>query len=57
MPFGAGYCIPFLLETLPVNTLKIDHSFVLSMTEANNEHSLVEAIVAMAGSLWGWRRR
>jgi EAL domain-containing protein (putative c-di-GMP-specific phosphodiesterase class I) len=47
--FGTGYCGLRYLSALPVDTLKIDKSFIQSMTPANA--SIVAATIAMAHSL------
>jgi len=47
--FGTGYCGLRYLSTLPVDNLKIDKSFIQSMTPANA--SIVAATIAMAHSL------
>lgn len=49
--FGTGYSSLSYLKRFPVDTLKVDKSFVRDMQERGNERSLVEAVVAMANSL------
>ncbi len=49
--FGTGYSSLSYLKRFPLDTLKIDRSFVQDMQAGNSEYSLVEAIVAMARSL------
>jgi diguanylate cyclase (GGDEF)-like protein len=49
--FGTGYSSLSYLKQFPVDTLKIDKSFVRDMHTGSNEHTLVGAILAMAGSL------
>lgn len=49
--FGTGYSSLSYLKMFPVDTLKVDQSFVRDMREGNNENTLVGAIIAMGGSL------
>jgi diguanylate cyclase (GGDEF)-like protein/PAS domain S-box-containing protein len=49
--FGTGYSSLSYLKMFPLDTLKVDKSFVMDMQEGNNEHTLVGAIIAMGGSL------
>lgn len=49
--FGTGYSSLSYLKRFPLDTLKIDRSFIQDMQAGNSEHSLVEAIIAMARSL------
>ncbi|WP_245601082.1 putative bifunctional diguanylate cyclase/phosphodiesterase [Marinobacterium jannaschii] len=49
--FGTGYSSLAQLKELPVDTLKIDRSFVVGMMEDKRGQQIVEAIVAMAHTL------
>lgn len=49
--FGTGYSSLSYLKRFPIDTLKVDKSFVQDMREGNNEHTLVAAIIAMGKSL------
>ncbi len=48
--FGTGYSSLRLLERLPVDTLKIDLSFIRAMSTSPNGATLVSTIVALAGA-------
>jgi len=49
--FGTGYSALSYLREFPVNTLKIDRSFIRDITLSTNNRRLVEAIIAMAHGL------
>jgi len=49
--FGTGYSSLGYLAKLPVNSLKIDGSFVAAMVRERQAKSLVEAIITMAHAL------
>jgi diguanylate cyclase (GGDEF)-like protein/PAS domain S-box-containing protein len=49
--FGTGYSSLSYLKLFPVDTLKVDKSFVQDMQQGSNEHTLVGAIIAMGRSL------
>jgi diguanylate cyclase (GGDEF)-like protein/PAS domain S-box-containing protein len=49
--FGTGYSSLSYLKLFPVDTLKVDKSFVQDMQDSGNEHTLVGAIIAMGKSL------
>ncbi len=49
--FGTGYSSLSYLKRFPVDTLKVDKSFVQDMQEGSTEHTLVGAIIAMGRSL------
>jgi EAL domain-containing protein (putative c-di-GMP-specific phosphodiesterase class I) len=49
--FGTGYSSLSYLRTLPIDVLKIDRSFVVSLGGGGTEEAIIEAILTMARSL------
>lgn len=49
--FGTGYSSLSHLSTLPIDSLKIDRSFVSLMLPGSKESEIVRAIVSLAGAL------
>ena len=49
--FGVGYSSLGYLKSLPLNTLKIDRSFISEIQSPQDRNSIVTAIIAMAREL------
>ena len=49
--FGTGYSALSYLTRFPIDTLKIDRSFISRLTEYGHQADLVKAIISMAHSL------
>ena len=49
--FGTGYSSLGQLKVLPIDTLKIDHSFIGNLPSNAEDKAIVEAIIAMARAL------
>ncbi|MBI9092258.1 MAG: EAL domain-containing protein [Desulfobacterium sp.] len=49
--FGTGYSSLSYLTSFPVDTIKIDRSFVMGSTEQNENRVIIKAIIAMGHSL------
>ncbi|WP_210396102.1 putative bifunctional diguanylate cyclase/phosphodiesterase [Motiliproteus sediminis] len=49
--FGTGYSSLSYLQRLPLDTLKVDRSFISAITTADERNAIVTAIVAMARGL------
>jgi diguanylate cyclase (GGDEF)-like protein len=49
--FGTGYSSLAYIAKLPVNTLKVDRSFVLAMNHSAEDRNIVSTIISLAHSL------
>ncbi len=49
--FGTGYSSLSYLKQFPIDTLKIDRSFIMHMTEEKSDQAIVRAIVSLAREL------
>ena len=49
--FGTGYSSLYYLKMLPIDTLKLDMSFIKELSENNKSYSIVKAILQMSKEL------
>ena len=49
--FGTGYSSLAYIAKLPIDVLKIDRSFIIRMTESEEDRAIVSAIITLAHSL------
>ena len=49
--FGTGYSSLAYIAKLPIDVLKIDRSFIIRMTESEEDRAIVSAIISLAHSL------
>jgi EAL domain-containing protein (putative c-di-GMP-specific phosphodiesterase class I) len=49
--FGTGFSSLNYLKNLPVDTLKIDKSFILDMHNSSNDHAIVKTIIELGHNL------
>ena len=49
--FGTGYSSLSYLRHLPINSLKIDRSFIKSLPENTSDRQITSAIIAMANAM------
>lgn len=49
--FGTGYSSLVYLKQLPIDTLKIDQSFVQGLSNSSDDATIIDAIIGLAGSL------
>lgn len=52
--FGTGYTSLSLLAELPLDSVKIDRSFVASMEQSAKSHTIVESVIKLAKALDLW---
>jgi diguanylate cyclase (GGDEF)-like protein len=48
--FGTGYSSMAYLQNLPVNTIKVDKSFVLNLQEQDGDQKIVKTVISLAHS-------
>ena len=49
--FGTGYSSLSYIKRLPIDTLKIDQSFIQDVADSSDSQSIVQAVIAMAQNL------
>jgi predicted signal transduction protein with EAL and GGDEF domain len=49
--FGIGYSSLSMLKKFPIDTIKIDRSFIREITDITKDHSLTDAVIAMGKTL------